>query len=175
MVWGPRLKQLPQVASGQVQVLGTGIGWHDIFIIAVTPAVLLLLALFLKRAKLGLALRAVEQNCDAALLMGIDPTAIFRLTFAVSSGFAALAGVLLGGIFFLTPTMGDDPLLKAFIVIVFGGLGSIGGTIAGAYVIGIIESASSFFFGLYVTPALLFIVMIIVMLVRPSGLFGRPE
>ena len=86
---------------------------------------------------------------------------------------AAVAGVLLGAIFFLTPTMGNDSLLKAFIVVVLGGLGSLAGTAAAAYIIGLIEAASAFFFGLYVTPVILFLVMILVMWFRPQGLFGR--
>jgi branched-chain amino acid transport system permease protein len=73
----------------------------------------------------------------------------------------------------MSPIMGMDPLLRAFIVVVFGGLASLGGTVLGAYIIGLIEAASVFFLGLYYTPAVLFAVMFVFMLVRPQGLFGR--
>jgi branched-chain amino acid transport system permease protein len=137
--------------------------------------VLLLLALMLKKTKLGLAIRAVEQNHDSALLAGVSVGRIYLLVFAVSAVLAALAGIMLGGLFFITPVMGNDPLLRAFIVVVFGGLGSLPGTVAGAYVIGIIEAIAVFIVGLYWAPVVLFIVLILVMILRPTGLFGANE
>jgi branched-chain amino acid transport system permease protein len=173
IVWGPRLKQLPRVATGKIEILGTAIGVHETVIMVVAPLVLLALALFLTRTRFGTSIRAVAQNPDAARLTGMNVGAVYAVTFAVASVMAAIAGVLLGAIFFITPTMGNDPLLKAFIVVVFGGLGSLAGTAIAAYVIGLIEAASAFFFGLYVTPVVLFTVMILVMWLRPQGLFGR--
>lgn len=173
LAWGPRLKQLPAVSNGVVKMLGSAVSVQDIVIVIVAPALLLILAFFLKRARLGLAIRAVEQNRNSALLTGVRVQSIYSLTFALAAALAALAGILLGGIFFVTPTMGDDPLLKAFIVIVFGGLGSLRGTIVGAYVIGLIESATIFFLGLYWTPVVLFGFMIFVMIARPTGLFAE--
>jgi branched-chain amino acid transport system permease protein len=173
IAWGPRLKQLPRVGRGDIEILGTAIGIHEAVIIVVAPLVLLLLAAFLRRTRYGTAIRAVAQNPDAARLTGMDVGAVYSVTFALSSALAALAGVLIGAIFFLTPTMGNDPLLKAFIVVVFGGLGSLAGTAAAAYLIGLIEATSAFFLGLYVTPVILFAVMIGVMWFRPQGLFGR--
>jgi branched-chain amino acid transport system permease protein len=173
LIWGPRLKQLPVVAKGAWRVVGTAVAVQDVVIMLVAPALLILLAVFLKRAKLGLAIRAVEQNRDSALLTGVNVQSVYSLTFAVACGLAAVAGILLGAVFFVTPSMGDDPLLKAFIVIVFGGLGSLRGTIVGAYVIGLVESATIFFLGLYWTPVVLFGFMILVMVVRPTGLFAE--
>ena len=86
---------------------------------------------------------------------------------------AVNAGVLLGSIHFVSPSMGDEPLTKALIVAIFGGLGSMLGTVLGTYVIGLLEALSHYFVGLYWTPALLFVVMIVTLMVRPSGLFGR--
>lgn len=173
VIWGPRLKQLPEVATGTISILGTSISYHDLAVIVLAPLILLSVRWFLENVPLGLAVRAVQQNPDAARLVGIDVAIVYSTTFAVASALAAIAGVLLGAIFFLTPTMGDEPLLKAFVVVVFGGLASLGGTVAGAYVIGLLEAASVFFIGLYLTPAILFLVMIGVMLARPQGLFGR--
>ena len=80
---------------------------------------------------------------------------------------------MIGGLFNLSPTMGADPLLRAFIVVVFGGLGSLTGTILGAYVVGMIEALSSYYIGIYYTPVVLFVVLIVILTVRPTGLLGR--
>ena len=120
-------------------------------------------------------MRAVEQNHDSALLVGVNVGRVYPLVFAVSAALAALAGIMLGGLFFITPVMGTDPLLRAFIVVVFGGLGSLPGTVVGAYVIGLIEAIAVFFVGLYWAPVVLFIVLILVMILRPTGLMGGQE
>jgi branched-chain amino acid transport system permease protein len=172
VVFGPRYKQLERVLSGEVRFLNTAVGLQDIMVILITPTMLLLLALFLKRSKLGLAIRAVEQNYDSALLVGINAGQVYPLTFAVSAVLAAIAGVLLGGLFFIIPTMGSEPLLRAFIVVVFGGLGSLPGTVIASYLIGLIESISGFMLTLYWAPVVLFAVLILVLIVRPTGLMG---
>ncbi len=172
LVFGPRYKQLDRVVEGRIQFSNTAVGLQEIVIILLTPALLLGLAILLKRSKLGLAIRAVEQNQDSALLVGINVGWVYPLTFAVSAVLASLAGVLLGGLFFITPTMGSDPLLRAFIVVVFGGLGSLNGTVIGAYVIGLIEAIAVFFVGLYWAPVVLFVVLIGVLVLRPTGLMG---
>jgi branched-chain amino acid transport system permease protein len=175
VVFGPRYKQLDRVLKGQIELLNTAIGLQETLIIIATPAVLLALALLLKRTKLGLAIRAVEQNHDSALLVGVNVGRVYPLVFAVSAVLAALAGIMLGGLFFITPVMGSEPLLRAFIVVVFGGLGSLPGTVVGAYVIGIIEAIAVFFVGLYWAPVVLFVVLILVMILRPTGLMGGRE
>jgi branched-chain amino acid transport system permease protein len=86
---------------------------------------------------------------------------------------AGVSGIMLGGLFNLIPSMGADPLLRAFIVVVFGGLGSLTGTIVGAYVVGMIEAFSSFYIGIYWTPVVLFVVLIVILTVRPTGLMGQ--
>jgi branched-chain amino acid transport system permease protein len=175
LIFGPRYKQLDRVAKGQVEFLNTAVGLQEMIIIVLTPVTLIALALLLKRTKIGLAIRAVEQNQDSATLAGVNVGTVYPLVFAVSAVLAALAGIMLSGLFFITPVMGNDPLLKAFIVVVFGGLGSLPGTVAGAYVIGLIEAFAVFIVGLYWAPVVLFAVLIIVMIVRPNGLMGGQE
>lgn len=175
VVFGPRYKQLSRVVTGSIQIFDTAVGMQEVLIIVLTPTLLLLLALFLHRSKTGLAVRAVEQNHDSALLVGINANQIYPLTFAVSSVLAGIAGIMLGGLFFIQPTMGSEPLLRAFIVVVFGGLGSLPGTIIGAYVIGMIESIATFAISLYWAPVVLFTVLILVLIVRPTGLMGGQE
>lgn len=176
VVFGPRYKQLDRILKGPpVQVLDTAIGLQEVLIIVLTPVTLLLLNLFLKRSRLGLAIRAVAQNDDFARLVGINVNQIYPLTFVVSSMLAGLAGLMLGGLFFILPTMGSEPLLRAFVVVVFGGLGSLPGTIIGAYVIGLIEQSSAYIFSLYWAPVVLFATLILVLVFRPRGLIGGEE
>ena len=171
--WGPRLKQLPPLVDGTVSIAGVAISAHEAVIIVLSPAILLALWLFLKMSRLGSAIRAVGQNRDAALLIGVPVSRMYMAAFGLSAGLAAMAGILLASIRFLTPTMGGEPLVKALIVAIFGGLGSLLGTVAAAYIIGLLEALSTYFIGLYWTPAILFAIMILVLMVRPSGLLGR--
>jgi branched-chain amino acid transport system permease protein len=171
-IWGPRSKQLPALIEGNVNILGIGVSLHQIVIILATPLVLAALWFFLHRTRLGLALRAVAQNEDSSLLVGLNVTALYGLAFALSAALAGLAGIFMGGYRFMSPTMGGDPLLKALIVVVFGGISSISGPIFAAYLIGFFEAACSYYFGLYWTPALLFAVLIATLMVRPDGIFA---
>jgi branched-chain amino acid transport system permease protein len=172
LIWGPRLKQLKPLAGGTVAFAGATMSAHQAIIVVVTPIVLVGLWVFLKYSRIGAAIRAVGQNRDAALLIGLSIERLYMVAFAASAVLAAVAGILLGAMRPMTPTMGAEPLVKALVVAIFGGLGSVGGTIGGAYVIGMIEAASTYGVGLYWTPAVLFAVMIAVLLWRPNGLFG---
>ncbi|WP_191059858.1 branched-chain amino acid ABC transporter permease [Geminicoccus harenae] len=172
-LWGPRSKQIPPLLEGNTTIGGVGVSLHQIAIIVITPIILAALWLFLNRTRLGLALRAVAQNEDASLLVGLNVTALYGLAFAIAAALAALAGIFLGGYRFMSPVMGADPLLKALIVVVFGGISSISGPIFAAYLIGFFEAASNYYFGLYWTPALLFAVLILTLMVRPEGMFVR--
>ena len=172
VAWGPRSKQVPPLLEGNMMIGGIGVSLHQIAIIVITPIVLGALWLFLNRTRLGLALRAVAQNEDASRLVGLNVTALYAIAFGIAAGLAALAGIFLGGYRFMTPVMGADPLLKALIVVVFGGISSISGPIFAAYLIGFFEAICSFYFGLYWTPALLFAALILTLMVRPEGLFS---
>ncbi len=171
-LWGPRSKQIPPLVAGNAMLGGVGVSLHQIAIIVVTPIILLALWLFLNRTRLGLALRAVAQNEDAARLVGLNVTMLYGLAFAIAASLAALAGIFLGGYRFMTPVMGADPLLKALIVVVFGGISSISGPIFAAYLIGFFEAICSYYFGLYWTPALLFAALILTLMIKPEGIFA---
>jgi len=172
-VFGARLKALDQVVTGTVTIFGTAMQAQNLLVIILAPLLLGALALFLKFSKHGLAIRAIAQNDEAARLLGIRVQVTYLLTFAVSALLAGIAGVMIGGLFNITPSMGNDPLLRAFLVVVLGGLGSLPGTIIAAYLIGLIEAASSYYIGIYWTPVALFSVLIVILLVRPNGLLGR--
>jgi branched-chain amino acid transport system permease protein len=172
-LFGPRLKAIDQIVGGTVTIAGTSMQAQNLIVILLAPVLLGLLSLFLVLSKHGLAIRAIAQNREAARLLGIRIERMYLVTFSVSALLAGIAGILIGGLFNVTPTMGTDPLLRAFLVVVFGGLGSLPGTILAAYLIGLIEAASSYYIGIYWTPVVLFAVLITVLLVRPNGLMGR--
>jgi branched-chain amino acid transport system permease protein len=170
LIWGATPGQLPTVSTHSWRFLGTSIGANQLTAVILAPACLGGLALALRYTRVGLAIRAVEQNRDLARLVGIKPETVYVATILIAVSLATVAGILFGGIQFLTPAMGDDPLLKAFVVCVFGGLASLGGTVAGAYVVGMVEALATYYAGLFWTPVIIFSVMVVVMLVRPEGL-----
>lgn len=173
LVWGARLKQLRPIVPGQVNFLGTTISAQETLIIVLAPVILGLLWLFLRNSRTGRGIRAVGQNPNAARLIGIDVSRLFIITFALSAALAGLTGVLLGSVRMVTPAFGSEPLVKALIIVIFGGLGSLGGTILAAYLIGLLEAALIFFIGIYWAPSMIFILLIVILLVRPQGLLGK--
>lgn len=175
LVWGARLKQLQPIAPGNVNLLGTTISAQEALIVALAPVLLGLLWLFLRSSRVGRGIRAVGQNPSAAKLIGIDVPGLFIVTFGLSAGLAALTGILLGSVRLITPTFGAEPLMKALIIVIFGGLGSLGGTIAAAYLIGLLEAALIFFIGIYWAPSMIFVLLIAILLIRPQGLLGKVE
>lgn len=147
-----------------------------LYIIVAGALCLALLYVFLKFTRMGIAIQAAAQDIRAASLMGIDVNRVVSLTFLLGSAFAAVAGVLVALNFnSLSPTMGALPGLKAFCVIVLGGLGSIRGTIVGGLILGVIESLSDGFMTTMVIDkdAIAFLILILILLMKPSGLFGK--
>ncbi len=173
LTWSGRIKQLPPLIAGDASLLGVTISAQEALVVGIAPTILLGLWVFLKRSRTGRAIRAVSQNRESALLVGMNVPMLYALAFGMSAGLAGFAGILLGSIRFISPVMGNEPMVKAMIVAIFGGIGSIAGTIGAAYVIGLFEALSIFFLGLYWTPAALFSVMIVVLFFRPTGLFGK--
>ncbi len=175
-VYGARNKAVPPVVRGRLQLIeDVSVSWHSLVMAGVAVAMLVGLAAFLSKTRYGLGISAVAQQLDAARLMGIPVQRVYNLTMGVSSALAGIAGVLLASVFFVSPNSGDLPLLKALIVAIFGGLGSVRGTILGAYIIGLLEALISLYFGVKWSLPLLFVVIMVVMLLRPTGLLGKPE
>jgi len=173
ITFGPRLKQLPLLINWSYEAFeGYVITGQELLISVVAIGTLLILWFFLKNTKIGMAMRAVSQDLDGATLVGINVNEVYTLTFAISALLAGVAGVLIGSKFFLTPTLGRTPFLIAFVIIIFGGLGSVKGTIVAAYIIGLLESSTLFLLGIFWIYPVDFIVMMIVLIIRPTGLFG---
>jgi len=172
IIWGSRLKLLPRIIGGEINVFGAVISAHEGLIIIISPLILLFLWRFMASTQTGRSMRAVGQNQEMAHLIGINVPKTYLLVFAISTGLAGLSGVLLGGIRFVLPTMGAEPLLKAMTVIIFGGLGSLGATTGAAFILGMLEAILVQFVGMYWTPSILFLLLIVVLIFRPTGLFG---
>lgn len=145
----------------------------QLFVIVVTAAVIVGLHVLLRYSFVGRAMRATFSQRDAALLVGVDTDRTAAITFVLGSGMAALAGALLGSIFLVYPSMGGMAVLKAFIVVIMGGLGNIMGAIAGGLLLGIAEGLVSGFISADYSEAIGFVIVILVLLLKPQGIFGR--
>lgn len=131
------------------------------------------LGLFLARSTVGKAIRAVAQDRRAAQLMGINVQTTYMWTFGIGTGLAGLAGVLLSPIYTLSPHIGGNFVMAAFAVVVLGGLGSVAGAFVGGFIVGLTEAFAGYYIDPELKHAVIFIVFIAVLLVRPSGLFGK--
>ena len=170
------VKYIPAFLSSNNQInLGiVNISVLSIFVILITLVCMLILNLFIKKTKLGKATRAVSQDAGAAQLMGINVNLTIATIFAIGSGLGALGGVLYALMYpRIEPYMGMLPGLKAFIAAVFGGIGSIPGAMVGGYVLGIIESYTKGYISSTWANPIVFGVLILILVFKPSGLFGK--
>ena len=157
------------LAGGELTITGT-----TIVTIAVSVVIMCGLMFFVNKTKPGRAMKAVSEDRGAAQLMGVNVNATISLTFAIGSGLAAIAGVLLCSAYpSLTPYTGAMPGIKAFVAAVFGGIGSIPGAMIGGILLGVIEIFGKAYISSQVADAIVFAVLIIVLLVKPTGLFGK--
>ena len=158
-----------KLADGALTISGTTI-------VTVLACVVIMIALmmFIKKTKAGQAMLAVSEDKDAAQLMGVNVNATISLTFAIGSGLAAIAGVLFCSAYpTLTPYTGSMPGIKAFTAAVFGGIGSIPGALIGGILLGIIEILGRAYISSQLSDAIVFAVLIVVLLVKPTGILGK--
>lgn len=162
---------VPSLRLGSLTISGV-----TLVILAVTTVAMILLTLFINKTKAGSAMRAVSEDKGAAGLMGINVNATISLTFAIGSGLAAVAGILYICQYpSLTPTMGAFPGIKAFVAAVLGGIGSLPGAMLGGIILGIIESLSKAYISTKLSDAIVFGVLVLVLLIKPSGLLGKKK
>ena len=162
---------LPSIslAGGQINVSG-----ETLMTIIACVVIMICLTLFIKKTKAGQAMLAVSEDKEAAELMGVNVNATISLTFAIGSALAAIAGVLLCSAYpTLNPYTGAMPGIKAFVAAVFGGIGSIPGALIGGLLLGIIENLSKAYISSQMADAIVFSVLIIVLLVKPTGILGK--
>ena len=175
LVFGERFKNLPYFIEGSGTYFGIRMAYQRLLILVVSVAVIVLFAQFLRRSKLGMALRAVAQDRDAATLQGIDVQGTYMWTFGISGALAALAAAMVAPIFAINPWMGGTLLIKAFVVCVVGGLGDLRGAILGGILLGTAESLAVVLLSSEWKDVVSFAILIIVLWVRPSGFFGTKE
>ncbi len=156
------------VSLGQVSV-----SYDRILAIVIVVVTLIGLTLLTKKTKFGLAMRATSQKSDAAMLMGINISRVYIYTFAIGAALAGAAGALYGILFQFNPAIGAAPTIKAFAIIIIGGLGSIPGAVIGGLLYGIVEKTTGYVLGGTWEEAIAFVLLIIVLVIRPTGLFGQ--
>ena len=177
LIWGANTKSFPDMIDvpaislldGQLIIKG-----ESIVTIIAAVIIMIALTLFTGKTKMGKAMRVVSEDKGAAELMGINVNGTISLTFAIGSALAAIAGVLLCTAYpALTPTTGSMPGIKAFTAAVFGGIGSIPGAMVGGILLGVIEILGKAYISMELGDAFVFAVLIIVLLVKPTGLLGK--
>ena len=177
LILGSGAKVIPAYYTNKTFKIGSvPLGLTSVITLVVTILSMLVLTFLVQKTKLGKAMRAVSEDMDAARLMGINVNSTISFTFAVGS---ALAGI--GSVLYLcayqqaSPTMGSMLGLKAFVAAVLGGIGSIPGAMLGGYLLGVVEQLTKAYISTTVTDAVVFAILILVLLVMPTGILGRPE
>ena len=177
LIWGSSSKTFSSVVGDwSIKLFNDQLTITGVTIVTVLACVVIMVALtlFTTKTKLGTAMRAVSEDKGAAQLMGISVNSTISLTFAIGSGLAAIAGVLLCSAYpMLMPTTGSMPGIKAFTAAVFGGIGSIPGAMIGGILLGIIEIFAKAYISTQLSDAVVFAVLIVVLLVKPDGLLGK--
>ncbi len=176
IVWGTEnfMVSLPAVLSGSVGIWGQDFGLYNLVLIGLGPVFYFILWLILNKTKMGNLVLAAAVDREMLSALGVDTARLYSLVFVIGSGLAGLAGVLGAGLGSVSPGMDIAVILPCFIVVVIGGMGSLEGTLLGAFLLGQVLS-----FGLLILPRLAlafsFILMAVVLILRPWGLFGKPE
>jgi branched-chain amino acid transport system permease protein len=174
-IWGGITRSVDAPVTGAVHFLGMVYPTYRLVVLGI--AIVILIAVFygFNRTETGAIIRAASQDKEMARALGVNVAKIYTLVFSLGAALAALAGVLMAPIFLVYPTMGMDAILRAFIVVIVGGMGSVVGAVVAAIVIGEVESL----FSLWISPTwaetLVFGVLILSMILRPGGIFGQTE
>ena len=177
LLWSSNPKVFTSVIpKGNISLFGGQLTIPYVTLVTIVVCIIIMIALvwFTSKTKMGKAMRACSEDKGAAQLMGINVNGTISLTFAIGSGLAAIAGVLLCSAYpTLVPTTGSMPGIKAFTAAVFGGIGSIPGALLGGVLLGIIEIFAKAYISTQLSDAIVFAVLIVVLIVRPAGLLGK--
>ena len=170
--FGPRVKFIPPFFEGSIEIGFLSINWHEISLLLIVIGMVMALQLFLKKSWIGQAMRAVAQEMDGARVVGINIDRTFSLAFALAISVTGFSGILLGTKYYMTPHIGWDWMVKGFVIVVFGGLGSAIGAVYGAFILGIAEALATLYLGaLWVWPVW-FCMFVVILLIRPQGIAG---
>jgi len=172
VVFGPLSKTIPHLIEGTLIFGEFAIAWHDVIMLLVGISVFFALQLFLSKTWTGMALRAVSQDNVGAKIVGLPLNRLYSIAFGIAGLLSAIAVILLAPRTLLYPLVGWTTLLKAFVVMVLGGLGNIKGTAIAAFALSIVEIFSAYYLGGIWAMPLFLVILVIVLVFRPKGLFG---
>jgi len=175
MLFGPDPQSMPAVAEGVVMLGPVVMPMSRLYVVVFSTVVLAALYVFLMHTRTGRALRAVVQDMEIASAQGIHSRIIYPLGFAVGIALAAVAGALMAPVFSVSPFIGVTPAFKAFIVVILGGLGSIPGAALASLLLGVTESMASTFISTTIADMMIFALVFLMLIFRPTGLMGREE
>lgn len=173
IIWGADDLVFPFPKLGMVRMGNVYLPVDRLVIMLSSFALIFFLYVLIQKTKLGAAMRAVSQDREAAILQGINSNQIYSLSFGIGCALASAAGALISPLFMISPYMGTLPMVKAFVVIVLGGLGSIIGAVLGGFILGILESFGATFLGAVFQNAISFAILIAVLIFKPEGIFGE--
>jgi len=165
----------PLVIGGSLQVGRVHIPNQNLLILGVALVLMVAIALVLQRSRAGRAIRATAMNREAAQLMGVPIGRVYAQVLMLAGALAAVSGIMVSSIATLSPTMGGDPMLKAFIICVVAGLGNVYGAVVSAIALGLLEATAQYVIGVRFGFALLLFLVIAILIWRPYGLFGRRQ
>jgi branched-chain amino acid transport system permease protein len=172
-IWGGDMRRIATPVTGSTPLLGMTYPNYRLFLLAISTVLLVAIWLFFTKTRAGVVVRAAVQDAEMLDALGVNVPKVFTLTFAGSAALAALAGLLLAPIFTVYPQMGVEMILLAFIVVILGGMGSMGGSVVAAFAIGIAQSLLTLWMNPQRVAIAIFAIMILVLIVRPRGFFGR--
>ena len=176
LAWSGVAKSIDSPFPSAPLVIGSvSVAWNRVFVLCVALVLIGATYALIHHTRLGKAMRATFQDRDTAALMGIQIGTIHTATFAIGSGLAAAAGALLGPVFVAYPSMGDLAAAKAFAIVILGGLGSIPGATIGGFVLALVEELGAGYISSGYRDAMGFVLIILVLVFRPTGLFARKE
>ncbi|MBD8033092.1 branched-chain amino acid ABC transporter permease [Solibacillus sp. A46] len=173
LIWGNDYQRMITPYGDSVTIFGIATSYQRILVIVVAVVVVILLQLFLKKTMIGASIIAMAQNREGAFLVGINANAVAMMTFAISGALAAIAASISSPINLVFPAMGHIVILKAFVVVIIGGMGSVPGAIIGGLILGITESLGATYISNDYKDMIAFLLLIIIMTVRPKGLFAK--
>ncbi|WP_106497887.1 branched-chain amino acid ABC transporter permease [Lentibacillus sp. Marseille-P4043] len=173
VLWGPNYQQMTSPYGDVVSLFGITVTQQRLIVIIATVIIMIVLHMFLTKTMIGSAIIAMAQNREGAYLVGINANVVAMLTFAISGVLAAAAANLASPINLVFPGMGDLVIMKAFVIIIIGGMGSIPGAIIAGYLLGIIESFGATYISGDYKDVIAFALLVIILTVKPTGLFAR--
>ncbi|MFT3816566.1 MAG: branched-chain amino acid ABC transporter permease [Rubrivivax sp.] len=175
VAWGATPRSSPDIVEGTASLGPFTFSLGRLLVIGAAVLVFVAFWLFMQHTRAGRAMRATAQDTETALIQGVRTEIVYPLAFGLSAALAAVAGTLMGPIFSVTPFVGITPMLKSFVVVILGGLGSIPGAVLGSLIVGLLESFTAVAFGGAASDLLVIGLVILILLVRPWGLMGHKE